>query len=286
MSTRRGFLGMLTGFVGGTAVATYTSLPDQWLPPADELPSAIRPDETDRRPSGTTPTRTDNSSASSSGDDPRQRAREVGLAAREGVVYLELRAGNRYAIGTGWILDENRIVTNAHIVAQSGELTCYTVDGDTLDVELVETSRKPDVALLRTDDEVPATLPTGSAENLERDQPLVQVGHPASVGNWIISFGAFAGRTGVLNSGETLKSTVPSARGSSGSPLLTLDGRVVGLTYASTTHTVRMPGSAPKPTDDRVRESFRTDSAALHVPIESVESLVDRWTENATASTI
>jgi serine protease Do len=272
MATRRGFLGLLTGFAGGTALATYTSIPDEYLPPREDLPPAIRPAETDARPTSTT-----QSGDFEFDDATRQRAREVGLAARDAVVYLELRAGNQYAVGTGWILDEERIVTNGHVVAQGGEVTCYTVDGETLDVELVEASSRPDVALLRTTDDVPATLSTGSAEDLDREQPLVQVGHPGSVGNWVISLGTFSGRTGVLGSGETLKTSVPSAQGSSGSPLLTLDGDVVGLTYASTTQRGRFPGSAPEPSDERVRESFQTNSAALHVPVETVESLVAEW---------
>ncbi|EJN60397.1 S1 family peptidase [Halogranum rubrum] len=272
MATRRGFLGLLTGFAGGTALATYTSIPDEYLPPREALPPEIRPEEMDTR--STTGTTTGDTEFP---EDVRERAREVGLATRDAVVYLELRAGNRYSVGTGWILDDTHIVTNGHVVAQGGEVTCYTADGDTLDVELVEASQRPDVALLRTTDDVPATLSTGSAEDLERNQPLVQVGHPGSVGNWVISLGTFTGRTGVLGTGDTLKTSVPSAQGSSGSPLVTLDGDVVGLTYASTIERGRFPGSAPEPTDDRVRESFRTNSAALHVPIERVESLVAEW---------
>ncbi|SFL06061.1 serine protease Do [Halogranum rubrum] len=275
MATRRGFLGLLTGFAGGTALATYTSIPDEYLPPREALPPEIRPPETvtesTTETTGGTPTTTEFP------EDVRERAREVGLATRDAVVYLELRAGNRYSVGTGWILDDTHIVTNGHVVAQGGEVTCYTADGDTLDVELVEASQRPDVALLRTTDDVPATLSTGSAEDLDRNQPLVQVGHPGSVGNWVISLGTFTGRTGVLGTGDTLKTSVPSAQGSSGSPLVTLDGDVVGLTYASTIERGRFPGSAPEPTDDRVRESFRTNSAALHVPIERVESLVAEW---------
>jgi serine protease Do len=276
MATRRGFLGLLTGFAGGTALATYTSIPDAYLPAREALPPAIRPEETSTQQ--TSETRSGDTAFS---DDVRQRAHAVGVAARDAVVYLELRSGNRYYVGTGWLLDGEHIVTNGHVVAQGGQLSCYTVDGETLDVELVDASRDPDVALLRTTDDAPATLTTASEADLDREQPLVQVGHPGSVGNWVISLGAFSGRTGLLGTGETLKSTVPSTRGSSGSPLLTLDGDVVGLTYASTTARGRLPGAAPEPSDDRVRESFETDSTALHVPVETVESTVEQWVDGA-----
>jgi serine protease Do len=269
MANRRGFLAGLTGFVGGTALSAYTPFPERWLSEVDALPAATSETATDRP---------EPPADSTFDDETRRRAREVGLATREGVVYLQLRAGTGLYVGTGWVIDDEHVVTNGHVVEQGTELTCYTLDGDTLSLEPVRTSRRPDVALLRTADGTPPTLPTGSASDLDGDQPLVQVGHPGAVGNWVVSLGRFSGRTGVFGTGDTLRSTVPTARGNSGSPLVTLDGDVVGLTFASTTRASRFPGTAPEPSDDAVREEFRPESTALHVPVERVTSLVEEWT--------
>ncbi len=270
MASRRGFLAALTGFVGGTAASAYTPFPERWLSSVEALPDATAETATSRpRPPV----------ESSVDDGTRRRARSVGVETREGVVYLQLRTGDGYYVGTGWVLDDEHVVTNGHVVERGRDLTCYTLDGDALSLERVGTSRRPDVALLRTDDDLPPALSTASAADLDRGQPLVQVGHPGNVGNWVVSLGRFSGRTGVFGTGDTLQSTVPTARGNSGSPLVTLDGDVVGTTFASTTRTSRFPGAAPQPSDPAVHEAFRADGTALHVATGRVESLVDRWTE-------
>lgn len=271
MATRRSFLAALAGFVGGGAAATYTEYPERWnLPEETPLPPIPEGEEP-------TPMPTPASGETPAPDSLRGRARQTGIDARPGVVYLETdRGGGQYGAGTGWILDENRIVTNGHVVETAGEVTCYTLEGESLAVDVVGTSTQPDVALLRTDDPVPATLPTGSSDDLDSDQPLVQVGHPGGVGYWIISLGRLRRGRGLLG-GDRLVSTVPSAQGNSGSPLLTLDGRVVGLTYAGIPNRSRRPGTAPEPTDDRLRESFTVDTDALHVPIETTIETLENW---------
>ena len=269
MASRRGFLAALTGFVGGTAASAYTPFPERWLAATDALPAATADTATSR------PQRPADSSFDA---ETRRRAKEAGLSTREGVVYLQLRSAEGFYVGTGWVLDDSHIVTNAHVIERGSDVTCYTLGGDELPVERVGASRSPDVALLRSDGDLPAALPTGSAADVERGQPLVQVGHPGSVGNWVVSLGRFSGRTGVFGTGDTLRSTVPTARGNSGSPLVTLDGEVVGVTFASTTRTSRLPGAAPEPSAPAVRESFEPESTALHVAVGRVESLVEEWT--------
>ncbi|MFC4358713.1 trypsin-like peptidase domain-containing protein [Halobium salinum] len=273
MATRRSLLAALAGFVGGAGAATYTEYPERWdLPDSTPLPPI--PEQEER-----TPMPTPEPGEAPDPDSLRGRARQEGLEARPGVVYLEIdRGGGRYGAGTGWVLDEGRIVTNGHVVGAATDVTCYTLAGERLEVEVVGTSQRPDVALLATDDPVPATLPTGSSDDLESDQPLVQVGHPGGVGYWVISLGRLRrGRGFGFVGGDQLVSTVPSAQGSSGSPLLNLDGEVVGLTYAGVPETTRRPGSAPEPSDPRVRESFEVDTDSLHVPVETVLETVADW---------
>jgi serine protease Do len=276
MATRRSLLAALAGFVGGGAAATYTDYPERWnLPEQSPLPE-VPETRTDGEP---TPVPTTDPGETPDPDSLRGRARTVGLGARPSVLYVETdRGANQYGAGTAWVLDEEagHVVTNGHVVETSSEVTCYTLDGRELAVEVVETSRRPDVALLRTDDSLPAALPTGSVDDLEPEQPLVQVGHPGGVGYWVISLGRLRRGRGFLDR-DRLVSTVPSAQGNSGSPLLTLDGRVVGLTYAGVPETTRRPGEPPEPSDARVRESFAVDTDSLHVPVGTVRETVAGW---------
>jgi serine protease Do len=283
MATRRSLLAALAGFVGGGAAATYTDYPERWdLPERSPLPATPETAEP-------TPMPTTEPGETPDPDSLRGRARATGLDARPSVLYVEVdRGGNRYGAGTAWVLDRESgfVVTNGHVVDGAANVTCYALDGREVALEVAETSLRPDVALLRTDDvdSLPAALPTGSVDDLEPDRPLVQVGHPGGVGHWVISLGRLRRGPGFFDR-DRLVSTVPSAQGNSGSPLLTLDGRVVGLTYAGVPETTRRPGEAPEPSDPRVRESFAVDTDSLHVPVGTVRETVAEWTRPETADT-
>jgi len=162
------------------------------------------------------------------GEDVRDRASSVGVTARESVVVLTSgRSG-----GTGWVVGDGEIVTNAHVVQGSQQQSVETFDGRTGTAELVGThdSLDPDVALLETDLSVPP-LPLGSVDSLSRGDPLVTVGHPGMVGDWVISLGRHLDHDEVI---DWLLSTVPTQRGNSGGPLLTLSGDVVGVVSGGT----------------------------------------------------
>ena len=274
MAKRRTVLAALGGFLGGSVYGSRVGfdLPEELSLPGAPL-APVRPDS-DPAPAAR-PTIDPSESAFSASE--RTRAREAGLAARDAVVYVEVEhGGGRYTAGTGWALDPRRVVTNGHVVEGATDVTCYTLGGDELGAEVAGASRNPDAALLRVDADVPATLAAGDASELASDQPLIQIGHPSGVGYWIISLGRFERRTSLFGGGD-LVTSVPGRRGNSGSPLLTLDGDVVGLTYATTPARARRPGEAPDPTDDRVHEALSARTDSVHVPIGEAVEAVRRW---------
>lgn len=294
-TTRRAFLraaagavgtATLSGLSGCAAVRTDPSGVD--LPALPELPDLPDVDvdvSVDGQPIGAEPA-TRPPRPSDYSEAVRSRARSVGERVRESVVAVEGSKGARLARGTGWFVDERTVVTNAHVVAGVSGLTCWTLDGEELSAEVLATRREAvgyggnvDVAVLRTEGDG-RPLPTVSAsvlDGLERDQPLVSVGHPSFVGNWVVSLGAFVDRHRYYG----LLSTVPSRQGSSGSPLVTLDGEVVGLTVGSTPTgdgQGRRLGGAPDPADPTVRESFDVEELTSHMPVPAVVRLVEEAT--------
>lgn len=274
MAKRRTLLAALAGFLGGGVYGSEfgIDLPEELSLPETPL-APVRPDPDPAPPSQPTL----DPSESSFTESERSRARETGLGAREAVVYVEVgQGGGRYTAGTGWAIDPRRVITNGHVVDGADDVTCYTLDGDELGTEVAGASRNPDAALLSVDADVPATLAAGDPGELDADQPLIQVGHPSGVGYWITSIGRFERRASLFGGGDIVTS-VPGRRGNSGSPLLTLAGDVVGLTYATTPSRTRRPGDAPEPTDDRVHEALRARTSSIHVPVDEALSAVRRW---------
>jgi serine protease Do len=209
-----------------------------------------------------------------------EQAGEVGRQVRESVVYLQTDLGRgALATGTGFVYGAgDHIITNAHNVRESGTFTLWTVDGDEYEAEVVDyvASRQPDVALLRADGLDRDPLDGGSSDALETGQPLLQVGHPAIMGNWVITAGRM-GSSSRLRSG--LQTHVPGMQGNSGSPLVTLDGQVVGLTYGATRPGNRGPDDPPAgPETDDAHTHLIGRMLSLHESIETVAEQYESWT--------
>jgi len=220
------------------------------------------------------------------GEAVRSAALDVGESVRASVVYLQMEGDGRRSHGTGFLIDSDLVVTNSHVIGDSEDVTCWTLGGDTLSVSVVGRveGNDPDVAALRVADadaDEGRALTTGDSTPLSADQPLVQVGHPGSFGNWVISLGPFVDRARFRSAdGGThaeLKTLVPTIPGNSGSPVLTLDGEVVGLTYAGLPKTYKAPDEAPTPAPAKVYEAVAPQTYTLHETIERVQRQLDEW---------
>lgn len=201
----------------------------------------------------------------------RDAALENGLAARASIAYLSID----YGTATGWFVDDGLLLTNSHNVAEMNDAHGWTLDGERFEFEVVNrvSDQDPDVALLRTDHDAPS-LPTGTTASLAPGDPLVQVGHPGGFGNWVITLGAVRD-----SSGTSITSTVPGQSGSSGSPVLSLDGAVVGMTYAGSPIDERAFGATPTPAPDDVHyEPLAAREDSLHVPVEAAMDRLEAWT--------
>lgn len=205
-------------------------------------------------------------------EEIHQQARRVGARVQESVVKVTYEGGR--GGGTGWVVDDGYVVTNAHIAQNGTSFRIETFDGATGAATRVGYDRDlaPDVGLLETDLDAPA-LPTGDSATLENGQPLLVVGHPGRFGDWVISLGPFHSRKPGI---DWLLTDAPTQPGNSGSPLVTLEGNAVGLVSGTTTPNgkAREPVSRP----ETVYEQFpRPDELATATPIETVTDLTSEW---------
>lgn len=233
--------------------------------------------------------------------DIRARAQSVADQARQSVVYITVAKGGGTGIGTGFLISHDGLVlTNQHVVAEGASFTVWLLDGRRFEAALLGSTIHPDIALLRIKSPTGISpLPIGAAADLEEGDTMVAIGHPSGAGNWVATAGAFLRfrtaisidvATGISGERTDLDSTVPTFSGNSGSPLLDLDGRVVGVVYGGDYDRPVDPGQRdPKVASSAVHEFAVPTTVTNAVPIEHALRLAadftgDRSLAPATAS--
>ncbi|WP_278237174.1 serine protease [Isoptericola sp. AK164] len=138
--------------------------------------------------------------------------------------------------GSGFALDATTLITNRHVVADSESLQVNTYDGRDIDVSAASTATLADLAVVRTEDELPSSPELAEADP-EPGARVSVVGYPSG-GRLTVTAGEVIGTTtDPLNEnlGEVLVTDAPVEPGSSGSAALDESGRVIGVVYAKTT---------------------------------------------------
>lgn len=168
-------------------------------------------------------------------ENVRNRAQRLGARVQKSVVRITTADGG----GTGWVIDDGYILTNSHLVQETPSVGIETFRGRTGTATRVGFHRDlfPDIALLETDLETPPSLPMRTNTDLSTGDVVLAVGQPITVGDWVISLGRYDSYNARSN---WLLATIPTGDGDSGSPLLTMDGNVVGCVNGTTreTHTI------------------------------------------------
>lgn len=140
--------------------------------------------------------------------------------------------------GTGWVLDRDTLVTNAHVVAGAEQIRAQTPDGNRYAADLVVFDPGRDLAVLHVPGLPAPALQLGSP--LTRGSSAIVAGYPldgpyavvpARVRGILEARGRdIYGSSSVLREIYSLYSKVQP--GNSGGPLLDTSGRVVGVVFA------------------------------------------------------
>jgi S1-C subfamily serine protease len=164
---------------------------------------------------------------------PSVVAIEIGTATDRGV--FEAGAGSGLVID-----DEGLVLTNAHVVDGADTITVRFGDGQRAPADLVGTSPRNDIALVRLRQPMaglrPATL--GDSAALEVGDEVVAIGNALNLGDaptvtrGIVSAKGRSLEAGDLRLENLLQTDAAINRGNSGGPLLDAAGRVVGINSA------------------------------------------------------
>jgi serine protease Do len=157
--------------------------------------------------------------------------REIGEIA-EKVGPSVVGIGNRWRGGSGVIIGENRILTNAHNL-HGDEVTVTFADGRTVDATVAGVDADGDLAVLDAPTDGAAALDLGT-DAPGVGTPVVALGNPNGHGPRV-TFGfvsgtgrSFRGPRGRRVAGA-VEHTAPLMPGSSGGPVVDLDGRLLGI---------------------------------------------------------
>jgi S1-C subfamily serine protease len=140
--------------------------------------------------------------------------------------------GNRWRGGSGVVIGENRILTNAHNL-QGDEVTVTFADGRTADATVAGVDADGDLAVLEASTQGASALSLGT-DAPAVGTPVVALGNPNGHGPRV-TFGfvsgtgrSFRGPRGRRVAGA-VEHTAPLMPGSSGGPVVDLEGNLLGI---------------------------------------------------------
>jgi S1-C subfamily serine protease len=143
--------------------------------------------------------------------------------------------------GTGVVLSaEGLVLTNAHVIAGSRDISVRMFDGATHQAQMVGSTASNDLAMIQiegVDDLTPASL--GSSDQLTVGEPVIAIGNALNLGGKpTVTTGIVSAlsRTITATDGTTLTDLIQTDAainpGNSGGPLVDSGGEVVGVNTA------------------------------------------------------
>jgi serine protease Do len=139
-------------------------------------------------------------------------------------------------LGSGVIIDPSGIVlTNNHVVTDADEVVVQLGDGREFPVTDVKTDERTDLAVLRIDaDESLPAAQLGDSDQMEIGDWVIAIGNPFAL-EQTVSAGIISGKGRSLDKvkrARFLQTDAAINPGNSGGPLVSLDGKVVGINTA------------------------------------------------------
>jgi serine protease Do len=144
--------------------------------------------------------------------------------------------GDQTVSGTGFFITEDGyIITNNHVVEGTEEVTIILSDGTEQTATIVGTDIYSDIAVLKTDGNVPAVAKLGNSDVLKPGESVIAIGSPLGNFKNTVTVGVISatGRSIDTGNGYQIEDLVQTDaainHGNSGGPLVNLAGEVIGV---------------------------------------------------------
>lgn len=156
-------------------------------------------------------------------------------------------------LGAGFVVGEDLIATNLHVIGEARRLEIETGDGQKSEVvEVTATDSHWDLALLRIAKKGFKILPLADSDEIKQGQPIVAMGNPEGLAFSVVE-GVVSAFPDMVNEIPMIRLAVPIEKGNSGGPLLNRQGQVLGLLTL---------------------KSARTDNLGFAMPVNELKRLI------------
>jgi 2-alkenal reductase len=144
--------------------------------------------------------------------------------------------GNQTVSGTGFfVTDQGYILTNNHVVQGTKEVNIILSDGTGQKAALVGTDIYSDIAVLKTDGNIPAVAKLGNSDVLQLGESVIAIGSPLGNFKNTVTVGVVSATGRSIDTGngyqieDLIQTDAAINHGNSGGPLVNLAGEVVGI---------------------------------------------------------
>ncbi|HWI63800.1 MAG TPA: trypsin-like peptidase domain-containing protein [Symbiobacteriaceae bacterium] len=149
------------------------------------------------------------------------------VASQVGPSVVQVRSGRGQ--GSGVLLGNRSVITNAHVVGNNPTPSLTFADGVTRSGRVLATDRAYDLALVETDPPTGAQVGFAPEESIVPGKLVVAIGNPYGFG-WTVTTGVVSSVDRMLGGLDGLIQTDAAINpGNSGGALVDLEGRLVGI---------------------------------------------------------
>ncbi len=147
-------------------------------------------------------------------------------------IVMSDKEGHPIAQGSGFLVSKDgRVLTNYHVIQHGSSAVIKLPDGAFFVIEgILAFDKDRDIAVIKTNGENFRSVVLGDSDRVQVGSEVVAIGNPLSLES-TVSNGIISGvRTLKKEGAKYLQITAPISPGSSGGPLFSMAGEVVGIT--------------------------------------------------------
>jgi len=144
--------------------------------------------------------------------------------------------GDQTVSGSGFFISEQGyILTNNHVVEGTKEVKIVLSDGTEQTASIVGTDQYSDIAVLKTDGNVPAIASLGNSDKLDPGESVIAIGSPLGNFKNTVTVGVVSATGRAIDTGngyqieDLIQTDAAINHGNSGGPLVDLAGEVIGI---------------------------------------------------------